>query len=248
MKSPSSIPHPSHHPGAPGPPHPPGLLRPSITPAELSATAATLYQSGPRLLRLMQRYRPFISPFELLLPHVPTGATLLDVGCGGGLLLSLLAARQQLTLGVGFDSSSRAIAAAEGARRALADRGSVLHFERLDASRPWPSDPVQFDVVSIIDVIHHVAPAHQRGVIETACARVKPGGILLYKDMCRRPRWRAATNRLHDLIMARQWIHPAPIEQVELWAAGCGLTVEHRASITRYWYGHELRVFRRPSA
>lgn len=216
---------------------------PPHTPQSLSALAKTAYTRGPLLLRRLQHYRPFISPFDRLLPHVPHGATILDVGCGGGLFLMLLAQNRHITLGVGFDSAAPAIQTARAAASGLGQLGSLLRFEHLDATAPWPAEPALFDVVSIIDVIHHVPPPFQKSVILTAAARVRPGGILLYKDMCRRPRWRAAMNRLHDLVMARQWIHYAPIAAVEAWSHEAGLTLIHSEDTNRWWYGHELRIF-----
>ena len=50
-------------------------------------------------------------------------------------------------------------------------------------------------------------------------------------------------NRLHDLVMARQWIHYAPIADVESWSRQAGLTLVHAEDTSRCWYGHELRIF-----
>ncbi len=236
---------------APDPAKPDGGDRP-LTPSELSRLAASIFTTGPFLFRQLQRFRPFICPFEALIPHVPAGASVLDVGCGGGLWLHLLTATGRLGSGLGFDSSAGAIALASGAIRA----GSIatedvrteasLRFVHLDVRAPWPGD--LFDVVSIIDVLHHVPVVAQRKVIELACERVSAGGVLVYKDMCRRPVWRAWMNRLHDLVLARQWINYARIEDVEAWAVAAGLVVERQSSISRWWYGHELLVLRRPNA
>ena len=48
-----------------------------------------------------------------------------------------------------------------------------------------------------------------------ACDRVRLGGLLIYKDTASAPAWAAWVNRLHDLVLARQWIHYAPIADVE---------------------------------
>jgi len=101
--------------------------------------------------------------------------------------------------------------------------------------------------VSLIDVPHHVPPAGQRECFLTAAARLGPGGVLIYKDMARRPVWRALANRLHDLVLARQWIHYVPVERVEGWAAEAGLGLTRAARFNRLWYAHELRVFRSPA-
>jgi 2-polyprenyl-3-methyl-5-hydroxy-6-metoxy-1,4-benzoquinol methylase len=221
----------------PRPVHPP-----SPSASELSAIAARVYtrSGGGFVLRLLQKYRPFICPFGALIDLVRPGASVLDVGCGGGLFLALLTHTGRLGSGVGFDSSAAAIATAQAA--ALPN----CRFLRLDAAEPWPAEPARFDVVSIIDVMHHVPPAHQREVIHTAALRIAPGGLLLYKDMCRKPLWRGWANRLHDLVLARQWIHYAPIEDVEQWAGDAGLRLEHSSKHNLLWYGHELRVFRKP--
>ncbi len=223
----------------------------ACTPADLSALAASLYaqSGGGFFLRTLQRYRPFIAPFEELLPLVPPGSKVLDVGCGGGLFLHLLAAKVGLATSVGFDSSAAAITVASAVRHRTNLSGLAPAFVCIGVQSPWPGPPMHpklFDVVSIIDVMHHVPPADQQALITAAAARVAPGGILLYKDMCRAPLWRASANHLHDLVLARQWIHYAPVEQVEVWARHAGLVLETSASFNRFWYGHQLRVFRNP--
>lgn len=208
------------------------------------------YPRGAWLLRRLQHYRPFICPFEVLLEHAPANAWVLDVGCGGGLWLRLLEAAGKLRVGIGFDSSPGAIALAQGSEPALgAERaGASLSFRLLSVDAPWPgppSDPERFDLVSIIDVLHHVPVGAQEGVIRQAARRVGPGGTLLYKDMGRRPLWRAWMNRLHDLAMARQWINYVDPALVEAWAAEEGLRLVHSERLNRWWYAHDLRVFKR---
>ena len=216
-----------------------------LTAGALSRMAAGIYPEGPVLFRALQKYRPYICPFEALIEEVPEGASVLDIGCGGGLFLGLVDAAGLRPEGTGFDVSRPAIDLAQRMAAARSS-GARLDFRRLDADAPWPDG--DFDVVAMIDVIHHVPPSEQQAVIRRACGKVRPGGLFLYKDMVERPWWRAAANRLHDLVLARQWIHYVPVRDVERWAEDEGLALERSELINRWWYGHELRVFRRPPA
>ena len=106
---------------------------------------------------------------------------------------------------------------------------------------PWPS--ARFDVVSLIDVMHHVEQSQRRVVFRQAVSCLRPRGLLIYKDISERPRWRFWANRLHDLIVAREWIDVLPIRQVEDWASADNLELKHTAYVERLWYGHDLRVW-----
>lgn len=209
---------------------------------ELSAAVADLFKGTSFPARNINALRLLICPFQELISIVPRGSSVLDAGCGSGLFLGLLHSTGRLRIGVGFDFSRNAIAIAKSLGL------SQVRFELLDATTAWPHEPATFDVVSLIDVMHHVPPSSQHDVFRTAASRVSPGGILLYKDMCRTPSWRAWANRLHDLVMARQWIHYAPVSLVEQWAVSAGFVLERSADINMLWYGHELRVFRRNSS
>lgn len=219
----------------------PTSLPANPTPAECSRVAAELYRSAPTGRRLLMKYRPFICPFDLLITVVPQGARVLDVGCGGGLLLTLLAAAGRIRAGVGFDTNTTMIALARGVAK---QAGLPLTFEQRAVEDGWPDG--EFDVISVIDVMHHIPPRHQEVFLDQLIHRLPPGGRLIYKDMARRPVWRALANRLHDLVMARQWIHYLPIDRVEAKADEHGLHEIECTDRAMLWYGHELRVYQRP--
>lgn len=218
------------------------------TPDELSTLASHLFQGGATKYRLMQKYRPYICPYDVLLEHVPEHSSVLDVGCGGGLFLGLLAGMNRIDQGYGFDSSSAAIETANTMAQQAKSSGhdTKLTFEVRSADADWPGQT--YDVVSLIDVMHHVPPEAHQSVIENAIGRVKPGGIFIYKDMCQRPVWRALANRMHDLVLAREWINYLSITDVMNWSEAQGLALKHRSNNNLLWYGHELVVFSRPTS
>ena len=207
---------------------------------------ADAYRSAPRLTRFTTRHREAICPFDPIVDCIPAGSSVLDIGCGAGLLLVRLALEQRIARGCGLDIRPRPIAIAREASRRLHDahpQASPLRFEQ--AGSPEAAGDEPFDVVTLIDVMHHVPPAGQEAFFRAAAARVAPGGRLVYKDMARRPVWQALANRLHDLVLARQWIHYRPIADVRLWAQRAGLAIRRDVSYSRLAYAHELLLLER---
>ena len=163
-------------------------------------------------------------------------------GCGSGMFLLFLASLQRIELGHGFDVSRDAIVAARKACAAT-PAADALTFEvrAIEAGIPRGD----WTVVSVIDVIHHVPPGHQASFVRALCDSVPPGARLIIKDMVSTPYWRACANRLHDLLMARQWVHHAAPALVEQWATDTGLSCVHRSQTNLFWYGHWTLVFER---
>jgi 2-polyprenyl-3-methyl-5-hydroxy-6-metoxy-1,4-benzoquinol methylase len=219
---------------------------PVLSAAKVAALAKSLYHSGPGFRYRMQQYRPYLCPVEVLLSLVPEAGSVLDIGCGCALLLGLALRSGKDIHAIGVDISEDALKMAaamkeHGLAHAEGQR-LTLHLSREVAD--WPAG--SFDMVSLIDVMHHVRMDWRTKIIEAAIARVKPGGILMYKDMCRRPRWRAFQNWCQDLLVSRQWIHYLPIAEVEAMARDADLIELRSETINRLGFGHELRVYRRP--
>ena len=219
------------------------MIEPTGTQGSVSEAARRLYRGAPPVARGLQSLRPYICPFDDLLASVPADAHVLDVGCGAGLFLGLIADHHPAATGIGFDSSASAIAAA---RKMSLDNNfeSRIAFEHRAVGDAWPEGP--FDVVSIVDVLHHIPPAHQRDVIEQGFAHVRPGGVLIYKDMATRPLFSALWNRAHDLLLARQWIHYRSIDDVKRWVTAQGAQIVKTGTRSLGPYAHELLVAKRP--
>jgi 2-polyprenyl-3-methyl-5-hydroxy-6-metoxy-1,4-benzoquinol methylase len=218
----------------------------AVRPCGCDALAASrllwqVYAASGLLIRALTALRPLIARFDRLVAVIPNQPNVLEIGCGTGLLLFLLHRQGLLREGVGLDIDAAAIAAAQRAAQA---RKLPIEFHRSITLRDWPVE--QFDLVLMVDVLHHVPRASRRQMIEAALARVTAGGLFIYKDMCRRPVFRRLWNQLHDLILARQLVSVEPIEHVLGWAAAAGfVSMTSERYVGAGLYGHELEVLRR---
>ena len=216
----------------------------SFDASALSAVAKSLYKDGPLFRRKLQHWRPHICPFESLITHVPRGSRVLDIGCGGGLLLNLMAGVGMEFVGVGIDVSQSAIDMAKAAARqvAMSNLRATLSFHRVELDADWPAG--RFDVLTCIDVLHHVPAASQRDFVRKLasanCARK-----LIFKDVSPVPLWMGLASVLHDLALSRQWITMRHEDRIREWLIEEGLTVTECKRLDTLWYSHYLIVAER---
>src|SRR5690606_30108108 len=178
-----------------------------------------LYRDAPAFRRLMSALRPYICPFEPIVRLCPQDQHILDIGCGSGALLNLLAWTGRIRNGTGCGLSADGIDA--GKRGAARQSQAKRDFSRTGDFVEAPAGP--FEVVVTVDVLHPIPPSRQRQFIEALATRVAPGGRLIFKDMASRPTWRRWGNWMHDLILSRQMVNHVPMELVESWARDAGL-------------------------
>lgn len=149
-----------------------------------SARAAwIIYGKEPATTRLHVLVRTLTCPLEPLLERFPAQGTALDVGCGHGLLINLLA-RDPLHAGLKLCGIDHDAAKIEQARRS-APAGVEFTTRRLGE---FPAH--SFDAVSVVDVLYTVRREAWDEIL-AGCFRVlRPGGRLILKEVIDRPRWK----------------------------------------------------------
>lgn len=149
------------------------------------------------LNRLKTVYRPVICPFDQILEAIPTGKSVFDLGCGSGSLLSLIHHfRQPVRLG-GIEISQVLV---DNARLLLSTAKVPVSINKYDGT-DIPAEIGQYDVVTMIDVFHHIPKPLQGGYFDQLYRKMAHGSVLVFKDIDAASPL-VYTNKLHDLFLA----------------------------------------------
>lgn len=187
----------------------------------LTRLTRAIYAGGPPLSlqqRLTTVYRPLYGDLGRQLEWIPAGARYLDIGCGTGALLLVADRLHGLARAVGLDPQARSIAVAAATPHAA-------HVEFRCTAEVPPALLADSDVISMIDVIHHVPPDGQVALLEHLCRHAAPGARLIIKDLDPRPRWRALANRLTDWLSTRSRVHYRAMTDVAAILTANGFTI-----------------------
>lgn len=180
---------------------------------------------------------------------LPPGGTFVDIGCGQGLMLALLAeARAELhAVGVRslpvFDKlvgiETRA-GVARLARAALGGDADVVDADASTLSFPPCSAAVLFDV------LHMMPRDHQDRLLAAVRAALPPGGVLLVREADPSSGWRFSLVRMANRIKAMAtgaWRQPLCFRHPDDWAAlfhQAGFDVQHRDQGDKGPFGNVL--------
>jgi len=109
------------------------------------------------------------------------GKTVLDVGCGGGILAEAMAARGARVTGI--DLAEKALKVAE---LHLLESGFSISYEKITVEDLAARRAGEFDVVTCMELLEHVP---EPGAMVAACARlVRPGGQVFFSTINRNPK------------------------------------------------------------
>lgn len=110
-----------------------------------------------------------------------TGKTVLDIGCGGGILAESMALRGARVLGI--DLSEKALKVAQLHQR---ESGAAVDYRCISAEDLARESPEQYDVVTCMELLEHVPdPA---STVAACAALVKRDGHVFFSTINRNPK------------------------------------------------------------
>ena len=142
---------------------------------------------------------------------VPASGVLVDVGCGPGLLLALIAqaiedAREGLWPPAGWPAAPRDLRlhgievrprAATIARHAVGEEADIQTADATEAVLPE-----SIDCATVFDVLHLVDPAAQSKLVSRLAAAMRPGALLMVREADAAAGWRFRMVRLGNRLTA----------------------------------------------
>ena len=175
------------------------------------------------------------------------GKTVLDVGCGGGILSESMAIIGAKVTGIDLGEKALKVAALHSL-----DSGVAVDYQLISVEELAEKQPASFDVVTCLEMLEHVPdPAS----VVVACAKlVKPGGQVFFSTINRNPKAYlfAVIGAEYILNMLPRGTHDYAkfINPSELagWMRLAGLQLEHQIGMSynpitqHYWLGSDVSV------
>jgi 2-polyprenyl-6-hydroxyphenyl methylase / 3-demethylubiquinone-9 3-methyltransferase len=109
------------------------------------------------------------------------GKTVLDVGCGGGILAEAMAQRGAQVTGIDLSEKALKVAALH-----LGESRLEIDYQKIAAEDFAAAHPASFDVVTCMELLEHVP---EPASMVAACASlVRPGGQVFFSTLNRNPK------------------------------------------------------------
>ncbi|MDP2804795.1 MAG: bifunctional 2-polyprenyl-6-hydroxyphenol methylase/3-demethylubiquinol 3-O-methyltransferase UbiG, partial [Gallionellaceae bacterium] len=110
-----------------------------------------------------------------------SGKTVLDVGCGGGILSESMAGLGAKVTGIDLGEKPLQVA-----KLHLLESGKQVEYRNISVEQLAAEQPASFDVVTCMEMLEHVPdPA---SIVRACAALVKPGGHVFFSTLNRNPK------------------------------------------------------------
>ena len=206
--------------------------------------SALLKACVPKNISILDRckiiYRPYITPFADLLNLIPLRSKIFDIGCGNGALLNLIFQTKMPEKIGGVEINKKLVANANELLRnafkedKIADqKAGIKEYDGIHLP-----DLTEYDLILLVDVIHHI-PRQQLELFLTRLKnKMKPGAVLICKDIDAGKRILVWFNKLHDLLVSQETGNEISMKKAEEKLPRAGFKVVSSEYKRMLWYPH----------
>ncbi len=180
-------------------------------------------------------YRPLYAPFDRIIPWIPHGSRVLDIGCSAGTFLFLAQTVQGLGPSQGIDIDTQSIQRAK-------DVNTFNHIT-FHTSITISDDLIrQAHVITMVDLLHHIPQAERTQLLTRILRLASSGCTIIIKDLNPTPRWRAMANRITDYLSTRSRVSYMPSSSIVELFRQQAIEVRCCENMYRHVWSHYLIV------
>jgi 2-polyprenyl-3-methyl-5-hydroxy-6-metoxy-1,4-benzoquinol methylase len=212
--------------------------------------ALGLYRAAPLPVRAHVWLRWRTCPFPAVAAMIPRTGRVLDFGCGHGLFAAYLALGSLDREVTGVDVAPDKLRAARAAAGRAAPLGARVTFAPV---RPGEVPEGPWAAVAVVDVLYLLDPDRQRRLLADLAGHLAPDGVLVVKEMARRPRWKFWWGVAQETLAVRvlrlthgRHLTFVPPDGLAAWMRETGLQVSTQALDRGFVHPHHLVVGHRP--
>ena len=175
------------------------------------------------------------------------GKTVLDVGCGGGILSESMASIGAVVTGIDLGEKALKVAQLHSL-----ESGVAVDYQFISVEDLAEKQPSSFDVVTCLEMLEHVP--NPASVVQACAALVKPGGHVFFSTINRNPKAYlfAVVGAEYVLNMLPRGTHDYAkfIKPSELatWIRATDLSIKHQIGMSynpitkHYWLDNDVSV------
>ena len=169
------------------------------------------------------------------------GRTVLDIGCGGGLMAEAMAARGAKVTGIDLSEGALKVA-----RLHLKESGRQVDYRHISAEALAAERPGHFDVITCLEMLEHVPDPGS--IIRSIATMLRPSGQVVFSTLNRTPKGFALAILGAEYLLRMvppgtheyaKFIRPSELDS---WAREAGLVHRHSIGLHYNPLTHEYRM------